>query len=140
MAYSGGKDSSYTLKILNEDYGMNVLAVTFNHGLISLQALKNIQRAIEALSVDHIMVTPNQKVFCSTFKQSITSNLYPIKALERASSIRNTCMNFAKFLLLKHVIEMSILFIAYGWSPGQAPIQLSAMELNPSMIGKHRNK
>jgi tRNA(Ile)-lysidine synthase TilS/MesJ len=44
MAYSGEKESSYTLKILNEDYGMKVLAVTFNHGFISQQAIKILQK------------------------------------------------------------------------------------------------
>jgi tRNA(Ile)-lysidine synthase TilS/MesJ len=134
MAYSGGKDSSYTLKLLKEDFGLKVLAITLNHGFVSQQAIKNIQKVTETLNVDHIMVAPNQKVLCSVFTKSISLDLYPIKALERASSICNTCMNLTKSLLLKHAIEMGIPFISYGWSPGQAPIQSSVMKLNPSMI------
>ena len=34
MAFSGGKDSTYTLYILKEKYKMNVLALTFDNGFI----------------------------------------------------------------------------------------------------------
>jgi tRNA(Ile)-lysidine synthase TilS/MesJ len=113
---------------------MKVLAITFNHGFVSQQAIKNIKKVTETLNVDHIMVTPNQKVLCSAFTKSISSDLYPIRALERASSICNTCMNLTKSLLMKYAIETGVPFIAYGWSPGQAPIQSSVMRLNLSMI------
>jgi hypothetical protein len=43
-------------------------------------------------------------------------------------------MYLAKAIFLKSAIEMEIPLIAYGWSPGQAPIQSSVMKLNPSMI------
>jgi len=134
IAYSGGKDSTYTLKILKEIFDLRIIAITFNHGFISQQALKNIEKMTGSLSVDHIMITPAPKVIYHAFKESLNSNSYPMKALERASSLCNTCMNLAKSLLLKHAIEMDIPFIAYGWSPGQAPIQSSVMMLNPSMI------
>ena len=41
VAFSGGKDSSYTLKLLVEDYGLNCLAVTIDNGFISEGAFKN---------------------------------------------------------------------------------------------------
>jgi tRNA(Ile)-lysidine synthase TilS/MesJ len=57
-----------------------------------------------------------------------------MKALERASAICNTCMNLVKSSILKTAIEMGIPFLAYGWSPGQAPIASSVMKLNEPMI------
>ena len=134
LAYSGGKDSSYTLKLLKRDFNLRVLAITFNHGFVSEQALKNIRSITSALDVDHLMVTPNQRMLCQAFRQSIDSDLYPLKALERASSICNTCMNLTKGTLLKYAILFSIPFIAYGWSPGQAPIQSSVMKWNLPLI------
>ncbi len=134
IAYSGGKDSSYILKKLKEDFNLKVLSITFDHGFVSYQALKNIRAVTENLGVDHVMVTPNQAFICKAFSKSITENIYPLKALERASSICNTCMNLTKSLLMKTTIEMGIPLVAYGWSPGQAPIQSSVMRLNPSMI------
>ena len=35
MAYSGGKDSSYTLKILRERYDLRILAFTFDNHFVS---------------------------------------------------------------------------------------------------------
>jgi tRNA(Ile)-lysidine synthase TilS/MesJ len=134
LAYSGGKDSSYTLKLLKRDFNLRVLAITFNHGFVSEQALKNIETVSRALDVDHLMVSPNQRMLCQAFRRSIDSDLYPLKALERASSICNTCMNFTKSILLKYAIALGIPLIAYGWSPGQAPIQSSVMKWNLSMI------
>ena len=43
-------------------------------------------------------------------------------------------MNFTKSILLKYAIVLGIPLIAYGWSPGQAPIQSSVMKWNLSMI------
>lgn len=134
MAYSGGKDSSYTLKILKDDFGLRVLAITFDNGFVSEQALKNIKEVTGALDIDHQIISPDFAILSNVFRQSVTKKLYPLKALERASSICNTCMNLVKSYVLKTAIEMGVSFIAYGWSPGQAPLQSSVMALNPSMI------
>jgi len=134
MAYSGGKDSTYTLKVLKDEFQLNILAITFNHGFVSPQALSNIYTVTTVLHIDHMMFTPNQKMLSHAFKESIRLNPYPMKAMERASSVCNTCMNLVKSYLLKMAIEMGIPLIAYGWSPGQAPIQSSVLKLNPSML------
>lgn len=134
MAYSGGKDSSYTLKILKDDFGLRVLAITFDNGFVSDQALKNIKTVTGSQNIDHLMISPGFSLLSNVFNQSITKKLYPLKALERASSICNTCMNLVKSYVMKTAIENGISFIAYGWSPGQAPIQSSVMALNLSMI------
>lgn len=134
LAYSGGKDSSYTLQVLKKDFNLRVLAITFNHGFVSNQTLDNIRIVTHALNVDHLMISPNPTLLHEAFRQSIDSDLYPMKALERASSVCNTCMNFTKSILLKYAIVLGIPLIAYGWSPGQAPIQSSVMKWNLSMI------
>lgn len=43
VPFSGGKDSSYTLYICRRKYGLKVLAVNFNNGLRTIEALKNIE-------------------------------------------------------------------------------------------------
>jgi len=43
VAYSGGKDSTYTLMTLKQDFGLKVLAVTLDHGFVFPMALKNIR-------------------------------------------------------------------------------------------------
>ncbi len=136
LAYSGGKDSTFTLKLLREEFGMKVLAVTFDHGFLSGQAAENIRTVAEALGVDHLNFSPGRPALNRAFFRSISTDIYPLKALERASSICNTCMNLAKSFMLKTAFEMRIPLISYGWSPGQIPIQSSVMKMNLSFIKK----
>lgn len=134
MAYSGGKDSTYTLRLLNEEFGLNILAITFDHGFVSPIALQNIRKIIDRLNVDHIGIHPGGATLREVFVKSMRPDMYPIKALERASSICNSCMNIVKSFLLRTAIEMKVPLVAYGWSPGQAPVQSSVFKTNASMI------
>ncbi len=128
MAYSGGKDSSYTLDIFKNQFGLRVLALSFDHGFLSPFALKNITTVVERLGIDHIFFKPNFELMKRLFVVSISENLYTKKALERASTICSSCMNMVKFITLKLALEKEIPYIGYGWSPGQAPVQSSVMK------------
>lgn len=136
MAFSGGKDSTYSLQYLVENLGLRVLAYTFDHGFISPRAKVNMLNVTRNLGVDHVYFLPNPKVINNAFKISVEKEVYTLKTLERASSICNTCMYTAKSVILKAAIEKHCGIIAYGWSPGQAPVQSSVMRLNASMIEK----
>jgi tRNA(Ile)-lysidine synthase TilS/MesJ len=134
VAYSGGKDSTYTLMMLKEQFGLKMLAITLDHGFVSPMAVKNIRHVTAALDIDHMTITPGEGVIRDVFAGSMSAEIYPLKALERASSICNSCMNLVKSFLLKTAIEMSVPLVVYGWSPGQAPLQSSVFKTNASMI------
>lgn len=134
MAYSGGKDSSYTLDIFKNRYKLSVLAVTFDHGFLSPYATDNIKKICDALSIDHITFRPQFDILTQVFKTSINENLYSNKSLERASTICSSCMGIVKFITLKLALEKNIPFIGYGWSPGQAPVQSSVMKINAEFM------
>ncbi|MCJ7498229.1 MAG: 7-cyano-7-deazaguanine synthase [candidate division Zixibacteria bacterium] len=134
MAYSGGKDSTYTLYILKEKYGLKVLALTFDNGFLSEQALKNIREVVENLGVDHIFFKPDFKLLKKIFLTGTREDIFSRKTLERASTICTSCMGIVKFTTLKLALEKKIPFITYGWSPGQAPISASIFKNNPSML------
>ena len=134
MAYSGGKDSTYTLDLLLRKYGLQVLALTFDNGFISPYAFENIKKVTEYLSVDHIVVRPNFPLLKKIFTEASKRDFFPPKAMERASSICTCCIGFVKSILLKTALEKGIPFIGYGWSPGQAPIQSSVMKTNPKLV------
>ncbi len=134
MAYSGGKDSTYTLKILKERYDPSILALTFDNGFLSPAAIENIHNVVEALGVDLIIYKPNFKILRKIFLHSAQSDFYSRKALERASTVCTSCMGLIKFITLRLAIEKKIPLIAYGWSPGQAPIEASIFRNNPSMV------
>jgi len=116
MAYSGGKDSSYTLKLLRDRYDLRVVALTFDNHFISSVALENIKNVTDKLQVDHIRFKPPwptlKKLFCRTAKEDI--------------------------LALKTALEMAIPLVAFGWSPGQAPIQSAIMKTNPALIRQNQ--
>jgi hypothetical protein len=139
LAYSGGKDSSYTLGILRKNYDLRVLAVTFNHGFHSPQAMENMRVITQALDVDHMRFSPSPKTVRHAFRESVAARPYSLRTLQRASTICTTCMHLVKSLVLKTAIEMEIPLVAYGWSPGQIPIRSSVMRLNGRMVRQTQN-
>lgn len=134
MCYSGGKDSSYTLYLLKENYKANVLAVTIDNGFVSDRAIQNIRNVVESLGVDHYLIKPRFDILKKLFIACSSDNPYSPKALERASSICTSCMGLVKFITLRLAIEKVIPFIIYGWSPGQAPISSSVFKTNPAIM------
>ncbi len=134
LAYSGGKDSTYTLYLLKHVFGLKTLAITFDNGFISEQAFKNIRTVVENLGIDSVVFKPDFQVLRKIFKAGIDNTMYPAKALERASTICTSCIGFVKFTALKFVCEKQIPLMAWGWSPGQAPIRSSIMKINPALF------
>ena len=134
VAYSGGKDSSYTLDIFKNKYDLRVLAFTFDNGFISKTAVENRRRVTESLDIDHIIIKPRFDILKKIFVAAAKENLYSRKILDRASSICTSCISFVKFIALRLAIEKEIPFLGFGWSPGQAPIQSSVMKTNPRLM------
>jgi thymidine kinase len=133
-AYSGGKDSTYTLMMLRRRFGLSILALTLDNGFISPASIENIRGVVEALGVDHVLYKPRFDLLRKIFRTAVTSQMYAAKTLERASTICTSCMGIVKFVTLRMAIEGDIPFVAYGWSPGQAPIEASIFKNNPAMI------
>ncbi|HQI97796.1 MAG TPA: hypothetical protein PK575_13905, partial [Syntrophorhabdus sp.] len=138
MAYSGGKDSSYTLKLLRERYDLRILALTFNNHFVSPTAFENIRAVTDALQVDHISFKPPWLLMKSLFGLTAQEDIFSAATLLRASSICTACITFVKSLTLKLAIEMSIPLSAFGWSPGQAPIQSAIMKTNGPLIRQNQ--
>ncbi len=131
LAYSGGKDSTYTLYILKDVFHLRVLSITFDNGFISDQAFTNIRTVTENLGVDNVVFKADFQMLKRIFKAGIADHMYPAKALERASTICTSCIGIVKFTVLKTALEKKIPLMAWGWSPGQAPIRSSIMKSNP---------
>jgi len=139
VAYSGGKDSTYTLDILKIRYGLRLLAFTMDNGFISPRAKENIESVVEKLDIDHIYYKPRFGLLGKIFRTAASEVLYSEKSLERASTICTSCISFVKFPSLKMAIEKSIPLMGYGWSPGQAPVHSSVMKTNPALIRMTQN-
>lgn len=134
LAYSGGKDSTFALLKLTRDYNLNVLAFTMDNGFMSQRALENIRLVTGRLGVDHVLFKPRSDVLRTIFGECARCNIFPAKTLERASAICTACMSITRSGALKIALEKRIPFVAYGWSPGQAPITSAVMKNNPALV------
>ena len=134
MAYSGGKDSSYTLSLLRKKYGLRVLAMSLDNGFLSPQAVENIRVMTDVLGIDLVFFKPRWDLLKKIFITAAEKELYPKKTLERASTVCTSCMGLVKAVCMKLAIELDIPMVGYGWSPGQAPVQSSIMRNNPALV------
>ncbi len=134
VAYSGGKDSTYTLDVFVNRYKLRALALTFDNSFISPKALDNIGKVCDSLGVDSFVIKPARQVVREIFRTAATQELYSVKTLERASTICTSCIGMVKGIVLRTAIEKQIPFVGFGWSPGQAPVQSSVMRTNPALM------
>lgn len=134
MSWSGGKDSTYILLLLRREYNLRVLAFTFDNGFVSPTAFENMRTVSETLGIDHIIVKPSFGILRQVFSGSAQPGMYPPRALERASAICNSCMNFAKGIALRMALEQRIPMLVYGWSPGQVPLASTVFRTNQRML------
>ncbi len=133
MAYSGGKDSTYTMLMLKQRYNLSILAITFDNGFISEQAKRNIEKMTTEVGAARIIIAPPFDLMKRVFGLAATRDIYSAKALDRASSICTSCIGMIKSIVLKTALNMRIPLVAFGWSPGQAPISSAIMKTNPRL-------
>jgi hypothetical protein len=62
VGLSGGKDSTYVIYKLVADYGLNVLAVTFDNGFLTDYGRKNIENVVNRLGVEHFFHKPKWQI------------------------------------------------------------------------------
>ena len=136
VAYSGGKDSTYTLYQLKNKYKLSILALTYDNWFQSEQAARNIRAVVKHLHVDHLTFSPNYDVFKKIVRAAASKDIYSVKALERASSICTTCISLIRFMCFRLAIEKEIPLVIFGMSPGQAPMVTSVVKMNPGMVRK----
>ncbi len=133
LAYSGGKDSTYTLYMLREHYDLKVLTFVFDNGFISSQAMVNIKTMTDTLGAACTIFRPPFDLMKKAFSLAARKDIYSPKTLDRASSICTTCIGMVKAMILKTALAYDIPLVAFGWSPGQAPISSAIMQTNPRL-------
>ena len=134
VAYSGGKDSTYTLHLLQERYDLRLLAYSFDNWFQSERTKRNIQAVLSNINVDHWTITPSFESVRRIVLASMSNDLYSAKAMARASSICTSCISLIRFVGFRLAIEQEIPFLVFGMSPGQAPIATAVVKTNPRMI------
>jgi predicted subunit of tRNA(5-methylaminomethyl-2-thiouridylate) methyltransferase len=122
VAFSGGKDSSYTLKLLVEKYKLNCLAITVDNGFISEQAQRNCKTITASLGVDFITYVPAFEFMKRMYVTSaVNDSIHAKSAVKRASSMCNSCINLINSYMLKAAIRHEAPLVAGGYIGGQVP-------------------
>ncbi|MDB3923284.1 hypothetical protein N9359_04230 [Luminiphilus sp.] len=131
VAFSGGKDSSYTLKILVEEYGLTALAVTIDNGFIAPQALANARAVTESLGTDFMLFTPNAGFMRNMYTQSaVHPEIHSRSAVKRASSMCNSCITLINNYMIKTALRHGCSMIAGGYIGGQIPKDSALLNLD----------
>lgn len=140
LAFSGGKDSTYTLSILKEKYDLNILTYTFDNGFLSQQAKENIKVVTENIGVDNIIFSPRIDLIKDIFTQAVLNDeVYSNAALMRASAVCTTCINFIRYNVLKVCVEKKIPLLIFGWAPGQIDKRSIIFRPNNAFLRKSQN-
>lgn len=71
VPFSGGKDSAYTLWRLVKTYKLKCLVISFDHGFMRPEVLKNRTRVFRKLGVDTLTFTPNWSVVKKLMLESL---------------------------------------------------------------------
>jgi glucosamine--fructose-6-phosphate aminotransferase (isomerizing) len=61
VPFSGGRDSSYSVHYIKRELGMNPVAYTYDWGLVTDLARRNISRMCGILGIEHILISANIK-------------------------------------------------------------------------------
>lgn len=131
VAFSGGKDSSYTLMRLVQTYGLKCLAVTIDNGFIAEQARHNCHTVTEALGVDFTFFRPAPDFMANMYRTSVTTGGVQTPAsIKRASAICNSCISLINNLMVKFAVQYEAPLIAGGYIGGQVPKNMAVLDLN----------
>lgn len=115
VSFSGGKDSTYLLYLLKEEYKLNVLAYTCDTGFMSEVAHRNIENVVCKLNVDHIWRSPGDDFYRRLYSFLLT---HP-SSRGCVKTVCPQCFRVTSMQAIKVAMEMDIPLVAYGFSPAQ---------------------
>lgn len=139
FALSGGKDSSYTLYELKRQHpSLKVMAVQFDNGFISDNAIDNARKMCEITGCDYFKLTMENEALYDIFRKAAMSyDAFPKFAKYRASDICNTCIGIIKQKLIELALVNKAPFIVFAFTPGQTPNPI--IDLSGSFVKWSRN-
>lgn len=104
---SGGKDSTYILHLAVKVYKLKVVAMTYDNGLLSEIALRNIKKAIDITGVKHVFCKPNPDI-----QRAVYRDMFRL-----SGDICGACDIATKAHILKVSKDYKTPIILYGTSP-----------------------
>ncbi|EKD28246.1 MAG: PP-loop [uncultured bacterium] len=141
IAYSGGKDSTYTLIQAKEQYGLRALAFTFDNGYISDQAFSNIKNIVEKVGVDHITFKAAKNDFDEILKIIVTNkDVFPASIRSRISDICYACITVVNTFAYNLAAENDCPLIFSGFTLGQIPLNSVVYSYSPETLAEFREQ
>lgn len=133
-ALSGGKDSSYGLYRIKQEYpDLRVRAILFDNGFISSQAIRNAQTVCDVAGAEFFRLALPQDLLNEAFRNAARlREVYPDAAKLRASDICNTCISIVKQKLMEQAIVGGAPHIMFAFTPGQT--QSPVIRLSPGFM------
>jgi len=73
VPFSGGRDSSYTLHIVKRVLGLNPIALTYDWGMVTDLARRNIARICGSLGIENIIVAANIRMKRENIRKNVAA-------------------------------------------------------------------
>ena len=73
VAFSGGRDSSYGLHVIKNELKLNPIAYTYDWGMVTDLARRNISRMCGKLGVEHILVSADIRKKRANIRKNVTA-------------------------------------------------------------------
>ena len=140
VAYSGGKDSTYVLKLMTQEYKVRPLAVTVDNTFLSPQAVENCRIVSDALGVDHMFFRPSAAFLGNMYRTSLTGDVHVPAAVTRASAVCNSCINLINTFMVKLAVRWNIAVVVGGYIGGQVPKDAAIMKLDLQTLSHTRER
>lgn len=128
---SGGKDSTYLLDLMLNEYGLKVLAVSVFHPLMNEIAKQNVRDTAAQRNVDLLEIHASERDYRLIMKHGIVhSDAYSLDEFFGCY----LCSNFFKWLIVQQAMEMNISLILDGSDRSQTeePYFIDAKRWNRS--------
>ncbi len=119
VAFSGGKDSTFLIHLLQERYDLRLLALTLDNGFLSRTCFDNIATVVSALHVDHMTIRYRADHLNAIFLESGMEKVYPDHLTMFGSGVCISCIRMVMTAVLRTAIEKRVPLVMLGNSPGQ---------------------
>jgi len=115
LLFSGGKDSTYLLYLLKQNYNLKILAYTVDTGFMNPIAKKNIEKVVKSMNVDHIFYKPGNEFFNRLYRYYLTQPNFETFC----DKICGICSEVIHGFALIEASKRKIPFVILGNSPDQ---------------------
>jgi len=117
LMFSGGKDSTYLLWLLTQEYKLKVLAFTSRNEFMSPTAYTNIEQVIAATGADHLWAEGSPTLLRKLLSESLTYSSY--SGVPMVDCVCKRCSMATNLLAVRAAVDLDIPIIINGLSPYQ---------------------